>query len=199
MGNRIQRRFDYLRQQTEQGVNADQQKAQEGLERQAASKGRLGSGIYQKQQLEQEKQGANIKQQALEGVEVQRDAALGAQEENQANRDFAKSERLGSQDFAAGQAQIGREYGTSERLASQGFNSEMFDKDMDFKKQLSKLQDAQWTRQFESDQTVQDFNMKMANKQFNKAQLSDYLIPGGGRIKPYDTSGVTPKSWGGHV
>lgn len=189
MGNRIQRRFDYLRQQTEQGVNADQQKAEEGLQRQAASKGRLGSGVYQQQQQQQQKQGAAIKQNALEGVEVQRDAALGQQEELQAQRDFAKSEREASQGFAAQQAQIGREYGTSERLASQGFNSAMFDKDQAFKQKLSDISESQFGQQMSAqmdqfmkqyglDKKVSDFNMKMANQQANKMDFMDILLPG---------------------
>lgn len=186
MGNRIQRRFDYLRQQTEQGVNAEQQKASEGLERQAAAKGRLGSGVYQKQQMEQQKQGAAVKQQALEGVEVQRDAALGQQEELQAQRDFAKSEREAGQGFAAEQAAIGREYGTQERLASQGFNMQMFDKDMKFKQKMSDLQNSQFGKQMAAqmdqfmkqnslDKTVSAFNMKMAKRQQNKNDIMSFL------------------------
>lgn len=185
MGNRIQRRFDYLREQTERDVNQQQQQAAEGLQRQAAAKGRLGSGAFQKQQAQQQKQAADIRQQAIGDVESQREAALAQQEEVQAQRDFQKAEREAGQNFAAQQSQINRDYSTSERLAGQNFNEKLFDKDAAFKQKAMDLQESQFgqqmqmaMQQFGLDKKVSEFNMKMANQQANKMDFMDILLPG---------------------
>lgn len=186
MGNRIQRRFDYLRTQTEQQANQQQQKAGEDIERQAAARGRLGGGVTQKLKTQANEAIEGQKRQAIEGVESMREQAVGEQEEREANRafaakesalgrdltregmSFAREERLGGQDFAAGQAGIQRSH-------DQG----LFDKQMAFNKKAQNIQSAQFKaqlkqskalaeRQFELDEWATKFNAKIAQQQANK-------------------------------
>lgn len=193
MGNRIQRRFEHLRKTTEQDVNAQTQQASEGLERQAAAKGRLGGGSHQKLQLQQQKQAADLKNRAIGDVNAQEEAALGQQEELQAQRDFAKSERLGGQEFANQQGEIQRGFMRSERegsqsfanaqaLAQRGFDEKLFNKNMKFQEKTLNNQSAQFKEQmamammqFGLDEKVSNFNMGMADKEFNKPQLMDIV------------------------
>lgn len=218
MGTRIDRRFDYLRQKTEQEANQAGQKANEDLTRQAAARGRLGSGNFIKQQAQLQDQVQKQKQNALEGVESQRDMALQQTEEAQLNRDFARGEREASQKFGAeqnlqnlqfqaGENLKNRQFATGERIAGQEFSSGMFDKQQaarqleldqaqkNWEKQFA-TQNKQWTKQFKLDKRVSEFNMQMAQRAqalAEKPGLFDRLMgmSGGGTLNwAGDTLGV---------
>jgi hypothetical protein len=103
---------------------------------------------------------------------------------------------LGSQDFAAGEA-----------AKQRGFQSDQFNQNMDWQKQMFGEQSKQWEQQFNEsirqynnnditqtkefnrqmnlDELNSQFNMDMANKQFNKPELMDSF---------YRLRGVDPKS-----
>lgn len=158
--DRINRRFDYLRQQTQQDANKNQQLAMENLERQAASRGRLGSGAFQKLRSQAGDQLADQRNKALEGVESQRDVALGQQEELQAQRDFSRGEREASQKFGAEQALLQRQhasgeraaaqrFASGERLAGQRFTAQQNAIQQAFKEKVFSTQTDQWLQQFE--------------------------------------------------
>lgn len=182
MGTRIDRRFDYLRKQTEQDASRAGQEQNDALQRQAAAKGRLGSGAFQKVQMQQADSLARQKQNALEGVESQRDAALAQSEEAQANRDFAKSERLGTQDFQTVMDQKGwdrnklmfdtqradqrEQFQFSKDMAINDFNRQdlqMAQAQKNWEQQMS-TQNSQWKKQFKLDKQVSIFNMDMARR-----------------------------------
>ena len=167
MGTRIDRRFDYLRKQTEQDSERQGQEQTDALQRQAASRGRLGSGSYQKVQMQANEALQKQKQNAIEGVESQREAALAQKEEADVNRQFARDERLGSQEFAM-----------ASQRQSEGFQEGMWNKQEEVRRKES--HDAAWQAQqnfkvqmkmadaqFAEDQKVNAFNMKIAAKLAN--------------------------------
>lgn len=187
----INRRFDLLRQRQEQAGKAAKQTAQEDIQRQAASRGRLGSGITQKQNLLAQEQIDKQQSANLADVESGREQALFQQAEADTNRRFAREERLGSQDFAAQQAQKQMEFQTSERLGAQGFNQAQFDANMAWQNKVfreqnkqfasnQKLQKAMFDRQMTLDEENSAFNRMMAEKSFNKPELMDFFFKGAG-------------------
>jgi hypothetical protein len=203
----INRRFDLLRQRQEQAGNKAKQDANEDIKRQAAARGRLGSGMTQKlgmqanEQIDQQ-QSANIAD-----VESGREQSLFQQAEVDRGREFAKSERLGSQDFAAQQAQKQMQFAQGERLGSQdfaksqmlaqqGFDMQIFNKNMDWQKTVFNEQNRQWEKQlaenitmfdkqYDLDSANTEFNKMMAEKQFNKPELMDMF---------WKTTGNDPKT-----
>jgi hypothetical protein len=135
--------------------------------------------------------------------------------------DFAKSERLGSQDFAAQQADIMRQYQTSERkgsqafarlerIESQGWSETMQESQNIFQEKLHTAQmtqqqtqfDAQMKQmldQFEEDQRVNAFNMGMAEKQFNKKGLMDVFTDPIGFGKSFGGSALMEGTLGQNI
>ena len=114
--------YEVARQRAKQQNNAAVQGQQDALKRRFASLGSINSGAAIKQgQLAAEQGEQNLSAQTENINSAQRAENLRVKE-LQANRDFAKSERLGSQDFAGLQADLGRKFSTSERLGSQDFS-----------------------------------------------------------------------------
>lgn len=199
----INRRFDLLRQRQEQAGNAAKQTAQEDIQRQAAARGRLGSGIVQKQQGMAQEQIDKQQGAALQDVESGREQALFQQSEadmgrkfaaEQAllGRQFAREERLGGQEFAGQQAREQMNFQTAERLGAQGFNRELFDKNMQWQEKVFNQQNKQFDeqmdfqfksfrRQIELDEANSEFNKMMAEKNFNKPELMDIMWQSSGR------------------
>lgn len=193
----INRRFDLLRQRQMQQGNQVKQQASEDIQRQAASRGRLGSGLTQKLQNQAQEQIDQGQNQALEGIEAQRDQSLFQQaeadtarkfaaEQAALGRQFSREERLGGQEFAAGQAQKQMEYATAERLGAQGFQRELFDANAAWQKKVFNKQNEQWLKQFNEasrqfdkqydlDFSNSEFNKMMAEKQFNKKDLLEKI------------------------
>jgi hypothetical protein len=195
--SRIDRRFDVLRSKVEQDAGAAQQQAQEGLARKAVAGGNQNSGAFIKLQGQQTDELNKQKQNALSDVEAQREGAQAQADEIQAQRDFAKSEREAGQDFASYQAQLGRKFEADEAFRNRaftskesalqrGFSEKLFNKEMNFKKQVQKDANSQFAKQFKMaseqfdfDKEVSKFNMDMATKQFNKKSMTESLIGGG--------------------
>lgn len=198
--SRLDRRFDTLRSKVEQDANAQNQQQQEAMQRRAAATGMGGSGAFTKLGAKVAQEGEKMKQNALMDVEGQREGAQAQLDEQNAQREFARAERLGSQDFAKGERLGSQDFATrqqaeqmkfarSERLGSQafqsseaaaqrGFSKQLFDREMDFKNRVQDAAEAQFfhnlervDRQFWEDNRVNDFNMNMANKMFNKKDM----------------------------
>jgi len=125
MGLRIDpnARFDRQKEIAKQEQNAQQQAQQDAMSRRFAAMGRLNSGAAVKSEKLVNQQNSEALNKRLQGIQdVQEDEALRRQDiEDQ--RKFQTSERLGSQDFAATQADLGRKFQTSERMGSQDFAS----------------------------------------------------------------------------
>ena len=115
--------YEFQRKRAEQAVNKQNQEENDALSRRFAAMGGLNSGAYIKQQQIQGDTAMQRRQDALEGIGAQEAQARLAQEEAQKQREFSKSERLGSQEFAGGEAQKQRQFATGERLGQQGFQS----------------------------------------------------------------------------
>lgn len=123
----LKEQFDILRKRAKQGAATATQAEQEGLQRRFAQIGQVGSGSQIRAEAQASERGAQRLAQAEETVGL---AELGEKQrlkETDEARKFATSERLGSQEFGANQADIQRKYGTSERLGSQAFGSEQAD------------------------------------------------------------------------
>jgi hypothetical protein len=111
--------FDLARKRAEQRANAEQDDA---LKRRFAAMGGLNSGAYIKQQSVQADDAAKRRADVMEGIDVAESNEAQRQREVQEGREFARSERLGSQDFSASQADLQRKYQTGERLGAQDFS-----------------------------------------------------------------------------
>lgn len=180
MGNRIDRRFDFLKQQAEQQANEQNEQANKGLQRQAAASGRLGSGSYQKQQLELNKAASQNTQRQVGDVEAQREGALAQQEEQQAQRDFASQEAEKGRVFGREERISGQEYQSGEAEKQRGFSQGMFDKEMEFKNKTADIQNAQFNRQikfelgkFNHEKAVDAFNEHMATQMWDKKDMAE--------------------------
>lgn len=208
-GDAISRRFELLGKRASQQAQQRKQQEEEGLKRQFARIGGIGSGA----QIRATQQAGQERAKALEDVQAQLGAAESQerqqQEEIQKGREFAREERLGAEKFAAGQARAARGFARSERLGAQqfqameadkqrGFSKKLFDIDMRFKNkqfragldqfreqmafnrdQLGQSKE-QFEKQLELDTEISRFNMKMAKKASNKKSMTDWLMSGGG-------------------
>lgn len=210
-GSRLDRRFDTLRNKVEQEASAANQQQQEAIARKGAATGLGNTGAFMKLGSKIQQEGEANKRNALLDVDSQREAAQAQLDEQNTQREFARSERLGSQDFAAEQARANRQFAKSERLGSQafqsseaaaqrGFSKQLFDKEMDFKNRVQTSAESQFLqnldrvdRQFWEDNRINDFNMKMAEKMFNKKDMFQSI---GGL---WDTNIAAPagKIWSG--
>jgi hypothetical protein len=114
--------FDLARKRAEQRANAEQQQQDDALKRRFAAMGGLNSGAYIKQQSVQADDAAKRRADVMEGIDVAESNEAQRQREVQEGREFARSERLGSQDFSASQADLQRKYQTGERLGAQDFS-----------------------------------------------------------------------------
>jgi len=186
----VSKRFDVIRKRIGQDVEGGKQQETEALQRRFASAGMLGSGASMKTESQARANLDRQKQQAMEGVDM---AEIGEQQrmqEQQAAMDFARSERLGSQEFGAAQADLMRKFQTSERIGTQdfsrqerreseGWSSVMQKRQNDFQYKLFNKQFKEQTRQFTilfgEDKNVNEFNKQMAEKQFNKKSLMDKI------------------------
>lgn len=115
--------YDLARNRAAQQNNQAVQGQKDALKRRFAALGSINSGAAIKQDQLAEESGqqnltnANQNIDASQAQEKQRIAEV-----NQ-GQEFAKSERLGSQEFAGGQAELGRKFQTSERLGGQDYAS----------------------------------------------------------------------------
>jgi len=127
-------KFNILQRRAEQQAKAQTQEQKDALKRRFAALGAQASGEAIKAEQQAGEAGARRLQTAREGIEF---AKLGEQERLDAEsraREFATSERLGSQEFGAGQsalarkfaetqAGLGREFQRGERLGAQEFGA----------------------------------------------------------------------------
>ena len=116
--------FDIARKRLKKTAGREAEQRKQSLQRRAAQLGGgTGRGTLLKAEQEAERQRG---QQIAEGEEV-----IGAAERAEAQRkrdikeqrEFITSERLGSQEFAAGEAGLAREFSRAERLGSQEFSA----------------------------------------------------------------------------
>lgn len=112
-----------------------------------------------------------------QGQEFQKGERLGSQEfagsQAELGRGFQTSERLGSQSFASGEAAIGRGFQTSERLGSQGFASGEQEKQRGFATgERLGAQEFQ-AGQSSLDRALQERGVTLAEKQFGE-QVRQY-------------------------
>lgn len=113
--------FELMRRRVRQESKAAGQQRQEELKRQFARTGMLQSGAAIKQAGIESQQQEQQTQRALEGVDIAQAQTLRAEREAEKQREFARSERLGAQEFTAGQAELQRKFATGERIAAQDF------------------------------------------------------------------------------
>lgn len=126
--------FEVARQRASQQSNAAVQSQKDAMKRRFAASGSLNSGAALKQNQLVEQEGAQRLQQANEGINAQEQGVRKQEREADKGRQFQTSERVGSQDFAAGQGKLGREFQTSERLGSQDFTAGQANTQRDFMK-----------------------------------------------------------------
>ena len=182
MANSIDRRFDILKQKAAQDSRKQTQESEQGLKRQFSRLGGIGTGAFVKQQQLAKEAGSRRLQEAEQGIEFQRLGEQQRQEDIKGQRAFQTSERLGSQEFSAGQlgkqqafakgerlgaqefgaaqADIARKFQTGERMSSQEFQQGMFDKSHDVA--LQQLQVAQDTLGMENNVNFLNAKLQIA-------------------------------------
>lgn len=131
--------FDIARKRAKQQASQQVSQRKQALQRRFAQLGAgPGSGARIKLEQEAEREGAGLQQRAEESIGAAERAENRRRREIQEGREFARSERLGSQDFAASQAALNRVFQsgegekqrgflTSEREAGQSFAAEQAD------------------------------------------------------------------------
>jgi len=119
----IDRRFDMLKQRAAQESRAQTQEAEKGLTRQFSRLGGIGTGAFVKQQALAKEAGARRLGEATQNIEFQKLGEQQRQEDIQKQREFQTAERLGGQEFAAGQLGKQQEFARSERLGAQEFGA----------------------------------------------------------------------------
>lgn len=115
--------FDVARKRAAQSEQANLQTQKSALERRAAQLGGGPSGALIKQERIAADESAQRLQGANEGINAQEMQERGRIQEIKEGRAFARSERLGSQGFAAQQAGLQRKFQTGERLGGESFAS----------------------------------------------------------------------------
>lgn len=107
----INKQFDYQRQQAAQQENAGKQDAQDALQRRLAASGGGPGGVGVQQEQLINNQSAQRLQQANQGIDSQRDAALMDIQKTQLGQQFQTGEREAGQTFAQGmqQSQFGHD------------------------------------------------------------------------------------------
>lgn len=120
--------FDVARKRAAQQESANSQQAGDAIKRRMASMGGGPSGAMVKLEGQARDESAKRLATANEGIDVAEQGENRRIAEVKEGREFQTSERLGSQDFAASQADTQRKYGTSEREASQTFAGGQQDK-----------------------------------------------------------------------
>lgn len=136
-------KFNILQKKAEQQATAQTQEQKDALKRRFAALGAQGSGEAIKLEQQAGEQGAQRLQSAREGIEFAKLDEQSRLDAEQRGRDFATSERLGSQAFGAGETALGRKFAseqaglqrgflTGERLGSQEFQSGQADTQRSF-------------------------------------------------------------------
>jgi hypothetical protein len=195
MGQRVDpaARFQRLRKEAKQEIQADVGQAQEAMKRRFAKLGLTGSGAQIKAQQQVEAEAGKRKDLALGRIASAEEQEALRRREIQEGREFARGEREASQSFAAEQAGLGREFQRGERLGSQAFASGQADLQRRFsageaainrefqsemetrasKRFYDQLDQAaeQFERQFNLDELVTKFNMDMAQAAQDKKGL----------------------------
>lgn len=117
----IGRRYALLNKQLQQTEGRQLQQEQDALSRRFAAIGGLGSGASIKADQMASQESSRRLSQGKQALGVAEADERFKQEEIEKGRAFQTSERVGSQDFAAGQAVLQRQFQTGERLGSQDF------------------------------------------------------------------------------
>lgn len=198
--NAINTRFDLIRNRTSQDANTFKQEQDEAIQRKAAALGATGSGAFIKLGQQASERGEQAKVDALAGVESERASSLAQQDELQAQRAFQRGERIGSQNFAAREADMGRAFQSGETAAARGFEKQLFDLSQEFQKKALASENAQFmdsmnmaAKQLALDEKISQFNMKMAKK----AGKGGGGITGAGNWQNYSTLHVLDRWTGG--
>lgn len=119
----IGRRYALLNKQLQQTEGRQLQQEQDALSRRFAAIGGLGSGASIKADQMASQESSRRLSQGKQALGVAEADERFKQEEIEKGRAFQTSERVGSQDFAAGQAGLQRQFQTGERLGGQEFQS----------------------------------------------------------------------------
>lgn len=115
--------FDLQRKRINDQAQAQGQQENDAIQRRFAAMGGLNSGANIKAIQQQQDSALQRRQQALEGVDMSEAQDASRRAEVEAGRQFQREERLGGQDFSAGQAALQRQFQTGERLSGQDFAS----------------------------------------------------------------------------
>lgn len=159
--------FDAMRRRLQGQYSQKRSEADDALQRRFAANGMLNSGAYAKQA---QVQGNELTQQETDAqgqLGLQEMQELQRRKEITEGRDFQRSEREGSQGFAAGEAEKGRV-----------FTGGMFDKEFGLKRDLANAQflGADSFARRQQKMAEDEFTLNKQNSGFNNAQIIASMV-----------------------
>jgi hypothetical protein len=205
--------FDVQRKRATQQNAAAVQGQKDALKRRFAALGNVNSGAAIKQENLAVDSGQRRLADTNEGIDAAQRAEIRRRVETDEGRKFQTSERIGGQDFVAGQADLGRKFQTGERIGSQDFargerlsgqdfasneaqmardaQAAQFKAAQDIQKKQMATAGAQFERQFGFSQDqfahekyIDEQNLKLANKMANEKDFIEQLFAGGKSLNP---------------
>ena len=199
----ITKQFDPMRRRLQQQETANLQGQRDVLQRRSAQLGGGPSGALVKQEQMASDASARRLVDANAAVNAQESATLNQAREAQAGRDFARSERLGSQKFASGESALQRKFLTGERLGTQKWQTGERIGSQDFassQAEQNRIYDASKFGQqmafegerFAHEKDVDAFNMDLATKMLEKKDILEQMLAhmmGGGGGGPFGMGG----------
>lgn len=203
-----QNEFDILRKRAQQEEQKALQTRLGSLQRrQAQIGGGPGRGAFVKQEQGAIREVQEQGQAARENIGFAEAAERRRKQEIEAQRQFAREERLGSQEFAGQQAQVGRqfageqsalqrrfaaeqagvgrEFAAGQASLGREFQRELTNQDLDFRRDVFTTQNENAIRQLDLaegqldlERIAQDFNTRIAARQFAAQLFGDRVIEG---------------------
>jgi hypothetical protein len=166
-----------FKQQAQQAAEAANRRLQQSF-----AGGRLRSGALAKLQTQQEAQIGQGLQGQLANLSFQKAQQQAQERLIGQQQGFQTSERVGTQDFAAGEAQKQREFATGERQGTQNFQAQQSSLDRELQKsninlgysQLNEL-NRQFNSEFAENVKTNLFNKLVALKDIDSGRLNDIL------------------------
>lgn len=201
----ISKQYEAERQRISSRENANQQTQKDAIARRMAQLGGGPGGAFIKlenQVNDQSAQRVGEQNLALSGQEA---AALQDVKRAEEQMNFARQERMSSQDFQSAENLSAREAAAKEAAEARKWQTEEGSRNRYWQSGESKLardlqksqfgqqMDLSW-KQFAHEQFVDDFNMKMAEKMFNKKDMLEQFF---GNFSGSSISGGWKSMWGG--
>lgn len=173
--NTTKSKYDVLRTRARQDANTAAQQNVGALQRRFAAQGMVNSGEAIKQEQLAREASDKGAEQAGQNIDFAQAQEQQAAQDAENQRSFAREERLGGQEFQAGEAEKAR-----------GFSKNLFDIEQKFKEKQQSFTESSFNKQFDEgvrnsdrnydlEREAQSFNEEVAKGKYDKKSLMDQL------------------------